>query len=362
MPCDRSVAQRRRRERERPPAVRPYDIQTFALPNAPSPPNPLNDPGLFTQFSLSQRSPSPASSHRSLSITPHDCHTPSITAALNSEPMQTTENTVSPPPPSSQSLIRTNTRSPRRVTRRLSPATSSYIDTAPHSPSSVVLSARTLAQRRRRQRERSNATHSTPCNPTTVSTPRIVARRQRTLRHLQTAVGRRPFNDNLPIASFGRMSHSCIHCHALHWLDERTSGTPSKPQFGRCCQHGTVKIDRLPDLPDDLHTLFTGNSPQCRQFRSHIRQYNSALAFASFTANQEDVNTGGGGPWVWKNGYTLYHSSGGLLPRNDQQPVYLQLYFYDAHDALDFQMNRNPDLDQETSLNVNLSVISQSAF
>lgn len=143
------------------------------------------------------------------------------------------------------------------------------------------------------------------------------------------------------------MSSHCSNCCALHWLDERVRGPSDKPEFGRCCNHGKVNLPSLPDPPQELHALLTDTSPRSRAFRSHIRQYNCALAFASFTANEEDVNTNRRGPWIWKSGYTLYHSVGSFLPAQDRQPSYTQLYFYDAHDALDYRMQRNSNLDED---------------
>lgn len=54
-------------------------------------------------------------------------------------------------------------------------------------------------------------------------------------------------------------------------------------------------LHALPAPPDGLHHLFTSDSTDAKQFRKRIRQYNSALAFASFTANEKNVNRGGGG-------------------------------------------------------------------
>jgi len=88
----------------------------------------------------------------------------------------------------------------------------------------------------------------------------------------------------------------------------RPNDNDSEEERVSCEKRG--KVDLL-DPPVELQALFTGsasNVSNCREFRAHIRQYNSALAFASFTANEEDVKTNRRGLWIWKSGYTLYHS------------------------------------------------------
>jgi hypothetical protein len=145
------------------------------------------------------------------------------------------------------------------------------------------------------------------------------------------------------------MNIICAHCAAHHWLDERVTNSPkSSPRFSHCCHHGKVHLERLPDPPDELRSLFTAQSTQARRFREGIRQYNSALAFTSFTAKETYDNSAGSGPWVWKSGYTIYHQAGTLFPNAVDDPSYAQLYFYDPTEALEYRMRRNDGLNRET--------------
>ncbi|CAG8511583.1 35843_t:CDS:2, partial [Racocetra persica] len=53
----------------------------------------------------------------------------------------------------------------------------------------------------------------------------------------------------------------CIHCGALHWLDECVQASLKKtPKFGKCCHHGKVKLALLqePSLP--LRQIFEGQN------------------------------------------------------------------------------------------------------
>jgi hypothetical protein len=109
----------------------------------------------------------------------------------------------------------------------------------------------------------------------------------------------------------------CSDCHSLHWLEEKLKDSPmSAPAFSHCCHRGKVHLPLQNDAPEPLYTLFTSDTKQAKQFRENIRQYNSALAFTSFTAKETNEENDGGGPWVWKSGYTIYHRAGSLFPNS----------------------------------------------
>ena len=82
----------------------------------------------------------------------------------------------------------------------------------------------------------------------------------------------------------GRMSIACNHCLALHWLEERTTVYPSTkhlPLFSTCCNKGDVVILLMRQPPLLLQSLYNDDTSLARHFRTHIRKYNSALAFVS---------------------------------------------------------------------------------
>ena len=159
-------------------------------------------------------------------------------------------------------------------------------------------------------------------------------------------LARCPFRDPCNPVSFGCMNLTCSLCGAKHWLDERSSGTLSSPSFSRCCHNEHAILDLLPNPPKRLQALFLPHDDRAPHFHNNIRQFNTALAFTSYTDDPQNgnVNAQGRGPWIWKTGYMLYHSISGLLTPHWQQPRYGQLYFHDPQDALNFQMNQNPNL------------------
>ena len=86
----------------------------------------------------------------------------------------------------------------------------------------------------------------------------------------------------------------CDFCKALMWDDERLSNsTKNKPKFGVCCLQGQVELPPLRTMPQELYSLLTQNTSECKEFRTTIRLYNSILAFTSISANvDQDVLMG----------------------------------------------------------------------
>ncbi|KAI0262639.1 hypothetical protein BGY98DRAFT_1049578, partial [Russula aff. rugulosa BPL654] len=57
------------------------------------------------------------------------------------------------------------------------------------------------------------------------------------------------------------MDVKCVHCGALHWLEEHLKdSSASSSHFSRCCHHGKVSLDPLPQPPQRLQDLFTASS------------------------------------------------------------------------------------------------------
>ncbi len=140
------------------------------------------------------------------------------------------------------------------------------------------------------------------------------------------------------------MNAVCQFCGAKHWLAERIAGSTTFPTFSHCCHRGKVALDPLPDPPLPIRSLLTDQTSQARHFHCHIRQYNCSFAFTSFCTTENDEVLNSRSPWTWKTGYQLYHCAGTLLPPDGEQPVYAQLYFYDADDVIHYRTRRNPNL------------------
>ncbi|ORE14767.1 hypothetical protein BCV71DRAFT_162390, partial [Rhizopus microsporus] len=80
----------------------------------------------------------------------------------------------------------------------------------------------------------------------------------------------------------GRMDKECLHCHALHWIDERQETSFfSNPSWESCCKRGSVQLQLLLDPPQYLKNSLASTDTQGRHFKDNLRQYNAAFAFTS---------------------------------------------------------------------------------
>ncbi|KAF8424288.1 hypothetical protein EV426DRAFT_91467 [Tirmania nivea] len=120
------------------------------------------------------------------------------------------------------------------------------------------------------------------------------------------------------------MSISCPQCTALHWLEERLKEHPSTKQnhlFNIYCNQGDVSIPLMQPLPPLLHSLLYDSTNTSNHFRTHIRKYNSALAFVSLKYHA-DSRTVGGIQCFQIHG-ALYHLTGPLIHSSTQKNFHL---------------------------------------
>ncbi|KAJ6524437.1 hypothetical protein DFH09DRAFT_1329491 [Mycena vulgaris] len=150
-------------------------------------------------------------------------------------------------------------------------------------------------------------------------------------------VARREYRDPVSRHDLGNMDDACPTCGALHWEAEKVVQTPkdSRSPYGLCCNHGKVALNRLDYPPEPLHRLLLGHDTQAQEFREHITQYNTALAFTSLGVNDnKNINKHGPGAWVFRILGHLRHLSGALEAADGTPPSYAQLYMYDPSLAL----------------------------
>ncbi|CAG8467581.1 6869_t:CDS:2 [Cetraspora pellucida] len=147
----------------------------------------------------------------------------------------------------------------------------------------------------------------------------------------------------------GRMNVECTHCSALHWLDERlTNSSIQSPKFGSCCHQEKVILPLLNSPPLLLKHLFENNDDEAKEFRTNICQYNAAHAFTSVGVNIDQTVLHGHGPYCFCISRELHHLSSSLLPVNEKDPQYAQLYIYDPAIAHLLRMDRNDNLSLQT--------------
>jgi hypothetical protein len=109
------------------------------------------------------------------------------------------------------------------------------------------------------------------------------------------------------------MDAVCSTCGTFHWIDEwKSKSTINSPAFTACCWDRKVKLALPKCPPRPLWELFMGQHPLSQSFFQNIRQFNSALAFISMGTDWVEERPAGQGPYVYKIGKSVYHSSGNL--------------------------------------------------
>jgi hypothetical protein len=107
------------------------------------------------------------------------------------------------------------------------------------------------------------------------------------------------------------MNVQCRHCQALHFDGEKlTKSTRNNPCFGTCCLEGQVQLPPIPMPPPTIKNLLWGASPQSKEFRDNIRQYNNALAFTSVGVKVDEKVTRAAGAYCFKINGELHHRMG----------------------------------------------------
>ena len=135
--------------------------------------------------------------------------------------------------------------------------------------------------------------------------------------------------------SVGRCDIECLHCHAYRFPGETLN----------CCSNGKVELPLFQNFPQDLKDLFVNRDELANNFKTNIRHFNSAMAFASIGAQL--VTPPGIGPYCYRIHGQLYHSTGTLHPPQDGngKRQYGQLYILEGDQAVTERLARRENVD-----------------
>ncbi|AEE09607.1 putative DNA helicase [Cotesia vestalis bracovirus] len=118
-----------------------------------------------------------------------------------------------------------------------------------------------------------------------------------------------------PSVCIGQMDVVCEYCGALKFSGE----TP-----GLCCLNGKVKLPLLTPPPEPLYSLLCGETQESRHFLANTQKYNGCFQMTSFGA--DIIEERGFNP-TFKIQGQIHHRIGSLLPFEDTQNKFLQIYF-----------------------------------
>ncbi|KAF2346952.1 hypothetical protein FHG87_022290 [Trinorchestia longiramus] len=127
----------------------------------------------------------------------------------------------------------------------------------------------------------------------------------------------------------GAMDVRCQFCGALRF------------QRGllNCCHNGKVSLPLLQEYSENLRLLFDADGAKGSNFRQNIRNYNSAFAFASFSANIR-LPPGRGLYCFRLQGQTCHYASN-LHADDPEERRYGQLYILETNEAIQTRENAN---------------------
>ncbi|GJV93168.1 DNA helicase [Tanacetum coccineum] len=134
----------------------------------------------------------------------------------------------------------------------------------------------------------------------------------------------------------GNCTHTCQHCGALFWFEERLKKTPtsSLPRYNRCCRAGRVALRTYQIYPEYIKLLLRD-----RHFLENIRAYNQMFSMTYLGENIDESINNGRVPYVFKIYGQLYHWIGSLCPADRDPPRFLQLYIYDTDNEVDNRLS-----------------------
>ena len=120
----------------------------------------------------------------------------------------------------------------------------------------------------------------------------------------------------------------------MHFMIEKlTRSAQRSPKFGVCCLQGQIQLPPLSPLLDGLQKLYDGSDVNSCHFLENIRRYNTAFAFTLMGVKVNERVTGTFRVYAFKIHGALSHQMGGLLPLNDEQHAFAQLYILDPLEA-----------------------------
>ncbi|KAH9096020.1 hypothetical protein Ae201684P_010223 [Aphanomyces euteiches] len=142
----------------------------------------------------------------------------------------------------------------------------------------------------------------------------------------------------------------CPHCEAKIWPGEEKD----------CCDSGTrvLPVATWPDTPEfrEYIDLF-----KTRGFVNNTRRYNALFAFTSI--GTKEIIHGNGGPRSYTIQGELHHSIGPLLPADEEQASYAQIYITDPETQASIRRRMlGGNLNQSTVTKIQHLLLQHNAF
>ncbi|XP_074106854.1 uncharacterized protein LOC141532421 [Cotesia typhae] len=165
----------------------------------------------------------------------------------------------------------------------------------------------------------------------------------------------------IPGNYIGAMNIICRYCKAKHFSGELPSNKTDS--FNDCCRHGEVSLEKQPELPPLLKSLFDGSHEKANNFFGRIRNFNNSFSFASFNANMVDLSSQRRGPYCFKiQGQIYYQMNTSLYPSSNESPSYGQLFIIDPTEAVSYRSEKNMQCDAGLLKDIDITLRQYNVF
>ncbi|XP_074300391.1 uncharacterized protein LOC141631649 [Silene latifolia] len=134
----------------------------------------------------------------------------------------------------------------------------------------------------------------------------------------------------LPFPSF------CSYCGAKLFRNE---------SINFCCGQGDIRLTQN-SVPEIMRHLFLGNDANASNFQKFVLFYNSSFAFTSYGVKKDpELTHRNRGIYTFRVQGQFYYFINDVLP-TQEEPRYMQLYFFDTDVELWHRLRSCPDLTQ----------------
>ena len=147
------------------------------------------------------------------------------------------------------------------------------------------------------------------------------------------------------------MNVICDQCSAKKFSGEAQS---------MCCSGGKIKLEALESPPMYIKQLLTEQNKFAKHFRSKMWKYSAAFMMTSFGADKDLTD------WKYFTTYKVqgqcYHRIGSLLPLEDNEPMYTQVYFLEGNAQSIRRCELNQGVEQEIILELQARINTDKKF
>lgn len=122
--------------------------------------------------------------------------------------------------------------------------------------------------------------------------------------------------------TMGDLTIKCPYCGAIRFTELKGRAVHT------CCHNGKIMLPPLNEYPPELENLLKSENEESKNFKQHIRAYNSSFSFVTFGAHIEEMQ-GKAPPLIKIQGQVYHHATTSLTNVDGNAPRNGQIYIYE---------------------------------